>query len=74
MIQSVDRLDARDPLARLRAMRRHGGAVLTRGLPDATITAFLARDPALAAAIERASEEFRTLEETLPGIDRKSVV
>lgn len=68
MIQSVDRLDARDPLARLRAMRRHGGAVLTRGLPDATITAFLARDPALAAAIERASEEFRTLEETLPGM------
>lgn len=68
MVQPVDRLDSRDHLALLHALRRHGGALRTPGLPDETISGFLGRDPSLAAAIERARVEFEKLEKTLPDL------
>src|SRR5690606_516171 len=68
MVKPVNHAAGSDHLARLHAIRRFPGAVATQGLPDQTIAAFLDRDPALGAALERAGEELRRLEETSPAL------
>ena len=64
MTQTADTLDNNYFLARLRQMRKFGGAADTVGLPDGIIEKFLAADPALAAAIERAHADFERLKTT----------
>ncbi|HEX7062021.1 MAG TPA: aminotransferase class III-fold pyridoxal phosphate-dependent enzyme [Woeseiaceae bacterium] len=68
MVKPVNHAVGGDHLARLHAIRRFPGAVATQGIPDDTIAAFLAHDPALAVAIERAEEELCRYEETAPAL------
>ncbi len=50
----------------LNMLRGHGGAALTPGLSDDTITDFAQRDPQLVAAIEDAGRRFSELEQQFP--------
>ena len=56
--------DGSSALSRLKEMRDHGGAHLTRGLTDETILGFLAESTDLAVAIERAYDAFLELKES----------
>lgn len=66
MAQPVNRIETDSHLARLHAMREHGGAIRTPGLTDAAILRFLEADPQLAIAIERAAKEYAALQRTSP--------
>lgn len=68
MIQAANVLDTDSPLSRLHEMRKQGGQPRTTGLADRTILRFLARDAALATAIDRAWNEFEKLKRTLPDL------
>jgi acetylornithine/succinyldiaminopimelate/putrescine aminotransferase len=70
MTRPANLLDSEPRFARLRALRESGGKVRTTGLNDETIARFLARDPALGAAIDRAHEQFVELGESLPDLLR----
>jgi len=50
-------------IERLHEMRTHGGAAITRGLPDETVLHFAQQDPRLGEAVEVAHAEFTKLRE-----------
>lgn len=60
-------VDKDQHLSRLHELRR-GGSVLTPGLSDEVILRFLARDPALGIAIDRACAEYRAIESAYPDL------
>lgn len=60
--------DMMNHLETLNTLRGHGGAVLTPGLSDDTISSFIDRDPQLAAAIEDAGQRFRELADEFPAL------
>ena len=67
MAQRADMVTENGYLERLRAMREHAGVPLTTGLDDATISAFLAAQPALGTAIDQAFATFEALKASRPG-------
>ena len=68
MNQPANLLDTDLHFSRLRDLRGTRGEVRTTGLPDETIGRFLARDPSLGKAIERAHAEFLRLKKSLPDL------
>jgi len=77
MAQPANIVDSSIQLARLRDMRKHGGAALTTGLSDDVITRFLKKSPALAKAIEQAYTHFEDLRKRRPelvALDERSQI
>lgn len=68
MNQPANLLDTDLHFSRLRDLRGTRGEVRTTGLPDETVSRFLARDPSLGKAIERAHAGFLRLRKTLPDL------
>lgn len=66
MAQPANVVDTQIQIARLAEMRATGGAALSRGLDDDIVGRFLATDPALAVAIERAHAHFSELRRSDP--------
>ena len=66
MTRPANAPDTNRPLSRLEALREAGGSVRTTGLADEIILRFLAQDPALAIAIERAHAEYRNIRQRFP--------
>ena len=56
------------PIAKLEAMRHHGGAARTTGLADAVVERFAASDADLVAAIDEAHAIFVRLRDEMPGL------
>lgn len=68
MNQPANLLDNDVHFSRLRDLRDQTGKARTAGLPDAAVSRFLARDPSLALAIDRAHAEFLRLQTSLPDL------
>jgi acetylornithine/succinyldiaminopimelate/putrescine aminotransferase len=66
MTRPADMLDQDRHLSRLHALRDEGGSPRTTGLSDQVILQFLAADPALKIAIERAHIEYQTIRKAHP--------
>lgn len=66
MAQPANVVDSNIHIARLREMRRHGGAIQTTGLDDEVIGRFLESHGELSIAIHQAFSQFEELRKTRP--------